>query len=160
MLQILLQKAMQEHKPPLSSHKAADLIGVSHSTILRALRGDTVDVDTIIKIANWLNVRPSELLNSMSDASTLSEQIAVILSHSPALEEELKEAVRRVKNGSLDPEILRDITSYALYKIGSSGDINVRGTKVKGSVTGQGANTDAMAGRVRGAGNRSGKRKA
>jgi transcriptional regulator with XRE-family HTH domain len=99
----------------LSSHAAAEQIGVSHSTILRALKGDKVDVDTIIKIANWLNVRPSELLNSMSDTS-LADEVAVLLSHSPELEEEMKEAVARVKAGQLDAAILRDVLAYARYK--------------------------------------------
>ena len=113
MLQTMLQQAMTAKN--LSSHAAAEQIGVSHSTILRALKGDKVDVDTIIKIANWLNVRPSELLNSMSDTS-LADEVAVLLSHSPELEEEMKEAVARVKAGQLDAAILRDVLAYARYK--------------------------------------------
>src|SRR5262245_38088524 len=124
MLQIVLQRAMQEKQ--LSSHKAAEAIGVSHTTILRALRGDAVDVDTIIKIANFLNVRPSELLNSMATDATLPDQLAALLSHSRELEDELRDAVDRVKGGRLDPAILRDIVSYALYKLNSSGANNVR----------------------------------
>ena len=116
MLQTILQKAMNDRG--LSSHTAAEEIGTSHTTILRALRGERVDVDTVVKIANWLHVRPSELLNSMSDApNTLSDQIAVLLSHSPELEKELREAAERVKGGQLDPAVLRDIVSYALYKL-------------------------------------------
>lgn len=118
MLQTILQREMSSRS--LSSHGAAEEIGVSHTTILRALRGERVDVDTIIKIANWLHVRPSELLNSMSDTS-LADEIAVLLSHSPALEAELKDAAERVKAGVLDPAVLRDIVSYALYKLRSTG---------------------------------------
>ena len=111
----------------LSSHAAADEIGTSHTTILRALRGDRVDVDTLVKIANWLHVRPSELLNSMSDApNTLADQIAVLLSHSPELESELRDAAERVKGGELDPAVLRDIVSYALYKLNSGVPDNVK----------------------------------
>ena len=123
MLQIILQKAMQEKG--LSSHKAAEAIGVSHTTILRALRGETVDVDTIIKIANFLKVRPSELLNSMSTETALPDQLAVLLSHSREFESELREAVERVQSGQLDPAVLRDIVSYALYKLKQSGENNV-----------------------------------
>ena len=123
MLQIVLEKAMKEQG--LSSHKAAEAIGVSHTTILRALRGETVDVDTIIKIANFLKVRPSELLNSMSTDTALTDQLAVLLSHSPEFEEELRDAVERVKGGALDSAVLRDIVSYALYKLKQSGDSNV-----------------------------------
>lgn len=137
MLQIVLQKAMQEKG--LSSHKAAELIGTSHTTILRALRGETVDVDTIIKIANWLKIRPSELLNSMSDEATLPEQLSVLLSHSRELEDELKDAVERVQAGALDPAVLRDIVSYALYKLKPSGDTNVINKRAKQRKRGDGA---------------------
>lgn len=122
MLQTVLQKAMNDRG--LSSHTAAEEIGCSHTTILRALRGERVDVDTIIKIANWLKIRPSELLNSMADTS-LADQIAVLLSHSRELEAELKDAVERVEAGVLDPAVLRDIVSYALYKLNTAGADNV-----------------------------------
>lgn len=122
MLQTLLQREMAARN--LSSHTAAEEIGTSHTTILRALRGDRVDVDTIIKIANWLKIRPSELLNSMSDTS-LADQIAVLLSHSSDLEKELKDAAERVQSGALDPAVLKDIVSYALYKLNGAGEINV-----------------------------------
>lgn len=116
MLQTILQQKMASAN--MSSHTAAEKIGVSHTTILRALRGEKVDVDTVIKIANWLGVRPSELLNSMADTS-LADQVAVLLSHSQELEAELKDAVARVKAGQLEPAVLRDIVSYALYKLNS-----------------------------------------
>src|SRR5687768_10090744 len=64
MLQILLENAMREKR--LSAREAAEEIKVSHTTILRALKGEAVDVETIIKFANFLNIRPSELLNSMA----------------------------------------------------------------------------------------------
>src|SRR5512138_3784961 len=102
MLQTILHKAMADRN--MSSHTAAEEMGTSHTTILRALRGDRVDVDTIIKIANWLKIRPSELLNSMDESEvSLADQIAVLLSHSRELEDELKDAVERVRAGALDP---------------------------------------------------------
>jgi transcriptional regulator with XRE-family HTH domain len=113
MLATILKKTMQEKD--LSSHTAADAIGVSHTTILRALRGDKIDVDTIVKIANYLNVRPSELLNSMSDTS-LADQIAVLLTHSPELENQFKKVVGLIQAGETDEAALRDVVSYALYK--------------------------------------------
>ena len=115
MLTIVLQRAMRDQG--LSSHKVAQEIGVSHTTILRALHGEAIDVNTIIKIANFLKVRPSELLNSMSTNATLPDQLAVLLSHSRELESELKDAVKRVQAGELDPAVVSDIVSYALYKL-------------------------------------------
>ena len=128
MLQTILQKAMNDRG--LSSHTAAEEIGTSHTTILRALRGDRVDVDTIVKIADWLKIRPSELLNSMGDTS-FADQIAVLLSHSRELEDELKDAVERVQAGALEPAVIRDIVSYALYKLNSSGETSNAATTSK-----------------------------
>jgi transcriptional regulator with XRE-family HTH domain len=125
MLSTLLQQEMQARG--LSSHSAAAEIGTTHTTILRALKGERIDIDTLIKIANWLHVRPSELLNSMVDGEelTTSTQLAAILSRSPELEAELKDALERVKAGALDPSVIRDIISFAAYKISTSGDHNV-----------------------------------
>lgn len=116
MLPSLLQNRMTQKN--VSSHTVADEIGVSHTTVLRAMRGERIDVDTLIKLANWLGVRPSELLNSMSDTS-LADDIATLLTHSPELETTLKDAVERVKAGQLDPAVLKDIVSYAMYKLNS-----------------------------------------
>ena len=125
MLSTLLQQEMDARG--LSSHSAAAQIGTSHTTILRALKGERIDVDTLIKIANWLHVRPSELINSMVDGEELSTstQLAAILSRSPELEAELKDALERVKAGVLEPSVIRDIISFAAYKISTSGEYNV-----------------------------------
>jgi transcriptional regulator with XRE-family HTH domain len=134
MLQTILQQEMKRRN--VSSHGVAEAIGTSHTTVLRAMRGERVDVDTIIKLANWMNIRPSELLNSMSDTST-ADQLAVLLSYSPELEAELKDATERVKAGVLDPAVVRDIVSYALYKLNTSGDHNVTAAS-KGARTREG----------------------
>jgi transcriptional regulator with XRE-family HTH domain len=130
MLKIVLRKVM--HEKGLSSHKAAEAIGVSHTTILRALRGEAVDVDTIIKIANYLHIRPSELLNSMSTETSLPDKLAALLSHSRELESELQQAVERVEAGELDPGVVRDIVNYAFYKLNSSGARNVSNETERG----------------------------
>jgi transcriptional regulator with XRE-family HTH domain len=125
MLQTLLQNQMRARN--LSSHGVAEEIGCSHTTVLRALKGERIDIDTLIKIANWLHVRPSELLNSMDETDTsLSDAIAVLLSHSPELEAELKDAAERVRAGVLDPAVLNDIVSYALYKLRSGDNSAIR----------------------------------
>jgi DNA-binding Xre family transcriptional regulator len=130
MLEIILQKFMRDRG--LSSHKVADAIGVSHTTVLRALRGEAVDLDTIIKLANFMDVRPSDLLNSMSTTdATLPDRLAALLSHSPELEAELKDAVERTQAGELDPAVIRDIISYAVYKLNQAGAANAATTNPK-----------------------------
>jgi transcriptional regulator with XRE-family HTH domain len=119
MLDIMLKQAMRERG--LSSHKAAAEIGVAHATVLRVLKGEAVDINTLIKFANFLKVRPSELLNSMNTDATLPDQLAALLSHSPELEATLKDAMERVRAGELKPATIADIVSYALYKLNQPG---------------------------------------
>ena len=49
----MLSKLLKEkcQKLELSSRQAAEEVGVSHATILRALRGDVMDLDTLIKMS-------------------------------------------------------------------------------------------------------------
>ncbi len=133
MLSRLLQQEMNARG--LSSHSAAAEIGTSHTTILRAMKGERIDVDTLIKIANWLHVPPSELLNAMVDGTELSTaaELAALLSRSPDLEAELKDAMERVKAGQLDPSVIRDIISFAAYKISTSGDYSNVAARSKGA---------------------------
>ena len=128
MLDIILRNEMS--KRGLSSHTAAVEIGVSHTTILRALRGDSVDVDTIVKIANFLGVRPSEILNSTQDTA-LADQIAVLLSHSPQLETQLREAVQKVRDGKMDAATLADVVAYAAFKFHTTGETSNATVRVR-----------------------------
>jgi transcriptional regulator with XRE-family HTH domain len=120
MLKQILEKELKERK--LSSRGAADAIGVSHTTILRALRGDVVDLETVLLISDWLHVRPSTLLNSMNSTATLSDQIAAIVERNPRLNQVFSDATIAVKAGEADPAIIEDIIAYALFKLNLQGE--------------------------------------
>ena len=93
-------------------------VGVSHTTILRALKGDDVDVRTIIQLSEWLGVKPSTLLNSMASTRTgLADQIEVLLSGNPLLEKEFGVAIDAVAKGQVAPVVIADIAAYAAYRI-------------------------------------------
>ncbi len=122
MLQTLLKD--EARKRGWSSRKMAEEIGVSHTTIIRAMRGDLVDLDTLIAIADWAGVRPSDLLNSFSKKSgDLSTTIAILIERIPALKAPLEAAAEAVKNGTADPSIVEDIVTYATYKLEKSGAV-------------------------------------
>ncbi len=129
MLQTLLKD--EARKRGWSSRKLAEEIGVSHTTILRAMRGELVDLDTLIAIADWAGVRPSDLLNSLSKkGADLSATLAVILERVPALQKPLSDAMKAVQEGTVDPQIVEDIVTYAVYKLEKSG-VPARGAKRK-----------------------------
>ena len=120
MLKQILEKEMKERN--LSSRGAADAIGVSHTTILRALRGDVVDLDTVLKVSDWLHIRPATLINSMNNEAPLSDRIAAIVERNPRLSQVLTDATQAIEDGRADPAIMEDIVAYALYKLNLQGD--------------------------------------
>lgn len=116
MLDILINKVMLEGK--LSTRDVAKSTGVSHTTIIRALRGEAVDVATVFKLSKWLAVKPHTLLNSMADMDdNLPDQIAVLLEGNQVLSKEFEKAITAIRKGNVDPSIIEDIASYASYKI-------------------------------------------
>jgi transcriptional regulator with XRE-family HTH domain len=137
MLVAMLDKEIK--KRGLSVREAAKQIGVSHTTIFRVLAGTPIDVDTLVAIANWLNVRPSALLNSMSEATPLPELITALVERNPKLEQVLRNATNAIKNGQADPAIIEDIVAYAFYKLNIADE---------GQYAEQKRNKTAKAGRV------------
>lgn len=116
---MLKEKLKQEMKSRgLGLSKMAKEIGVSHTTVLRTLRGDYVDMGTILKYSNWLGVEPATLLNSIPDTkSALPHKIAIMLGKYPLLEKEFTKAVDGIVLGKIDAGIIEDICAYAAYKI-------------------------------------------
>ncbi len=111
----LSQKMMENG---LSPRQVGQKVGVSHTTILRAAKGDDVDVRTIIQLSKWLGVKPATLLNSMASTETgLADQIEVLLSGNPLLAQELGLAIEAVAKGQIAPVIIADIAAYAAYRI-------------------------------------------
>jgi transcriptional regulator with XRE-family HTH domain len=118
MLQKLLESAMKENN--LSAREVGGMLGVSHTTVIRAMRGEQIDLDTLIKIADWLKIRPSALLDSMGDAE-VDSKITVLVEAYPELQRVLEEAAVAIEKGQADPSIIKDIVAYAEYRIQSSG---------------------------------------
>jgi transcriptional regulator with XRE-family HTH domain len=116
MLAVKLSQVMEEKG--LSPRQVAKEVGVSHTTILRAVRGDIVDVKTIIQLSEWLAIKPATLLNSMVTTDMgLPDQIAVLLAGYPLLEKEFAAAIEAVVSGKVAPVIIADIAAYAAYRI-------------------------------------------
>jgi len=116
---MLKNKLLQKIKANgMSTRQAAESIGVSHTTIIRALRGEAVDVATILKISEWLEVKPSTLINSMSPTkSGLPEQIMLMLAGSPILAKEFEKAINSIVEGTVDETVIADIAAYASYRV-------------------------------------------
>ena len=135
MLSEFLKKEMQARD--LSVRQAAKEIGVSHSTIFRVLRGDPFDVQTLVQISNWLNVRPSTLLDNIGKSNTIN-QIALLVESNPGITGILDEALEAVSKQQADPAIVQDIIAYAMYKLSLQKGLHAPIDQVRAEITGKG----------------------
>lgn len=101
-----------------SIRKISEEIGVTHTTMVRALKGEQVTLDTILKIAAWMKVAPSVLIDAEGKGEdALVRQVALILKAEPQLGKVLQEALERVAEGRMSPEVFRDLAAYAAYRL-------------------------------------------
>jgi transcriptional regulator with XRE-family HTH domain len=115
LLSVLLEGERRKHG--LSERQLAVEIDVAHTTVGRVLRGETVDLQTLTKIANWLGIKPSSLLDAEGiGADALAAELAALIETEPRLAEVFKEALSRVRKGNLDPGVVRDLIAYAAYR--------------------------------------------
>lgn len=112
----LLQERMDQEK--LSVRKAAKLIGgVSHSTVARVLNGETFEVDTLIRISNFLQIPVAELLGLEKGPSELIRKLRKLVSFNPELGEVLKEIEDGIIIDEIDMEILTEIAAFAAFRL-------------------------------------------
>lgn len=116
---MLLQKMLKEKmkQEELSLRGAAKLIGVSHTTINRVLKGDRhdLDLDTLLKFSRFLGVPLSKLLGE--NEGTIYARIAQVVALEPALQSVFTKAYELLVTGELDLDDLREIASFAEYKL-------------------------------------------
>ena len=112
-------------KDRLSFRKAGDQVGVSHTTIQRVADGEQMDLPTTQKIADWLRIPLSTLLDLDSKTDDqLAKQIAAVLYREPQLATVFGEAMKRVLTGEMQPDTFRALAQYAAFQITTQGDVN------------------------------------
>jgi transcriptional regulator with XRE-family HTH domain len=119
MLQKVLQGVMDERN--LSARDVGKLLGVSHTTVLRAMKGEQVDLSTLLEIAKWLKIRPSVLLDNLDSEVDIDTKIDLLTDAYPELRTVLEKAAQAVEDGQADPTIIKDIVAYAEYRIQTAG---------------------------------------
>jgi len=115
MLQRVLADRIRERG--LSKRAAAREIGVAHTTLIRILEGANADMDTIMKISDWLKIPMSTLINA--EQSDLASKIAVLIDKNPELGDVFVKAITEVIEGNISTDIIEDIASYTIFKINS-----------------------------------------
>jgi transcriptional regulator with XRE-family HTH domain len=103
----------------LSLRKAAEQIGVSHSTLSRVLGGESFDVPTLEGISEWLGVDPGVLLGAKPGSrQELSIRIEQMLKANPDLSAVFEEALKRLDAGEVSSQAISELIAYAGYRLG------------------------------------------
>jgi transcriptional regulator with XRE-family HTH domain len=113
MLSTLLDNEMKEKR--LSSRDVARMTGLSHTTILRFLKGDQPDLKSAMAICNALGIDPNMALGLGND--DLAATIAAIIEKHPALGKMFQSLIENFKSGKLSEEEVTEVLSYAAYRL-------------------------------------------
>jgi transcriptional regulator with XRE-family HTH domain len=111
----------------VSIRQAARDMDVSHSTLVRVMETGDCSLDTAQRIAKWLGVPVSQLLDIESDPSPLAAQMALLIEQEPELAKVFSVAMDRVLQGDMSPEGFRELAAYAAFRFG----INIPQNEVK-----------------------------
>jgi transcriptional regulator with XRE-family HTH domain len=109
----------------MSLRQAGREIGIAHTTLKRILDGEPYDVATAQKIADWLGVPLSTLLDTggtSEDKATLAAKIAAVIETEPRLARVFGDAMDRVLKGEVSNEAFRDLAAYAAFKFQLTGE--------------------------------------
>ena len=102
----------------LSLREAAREIGLnSHGTLVNALAGKSVDIDTAYLICKWLNVPLSAAVDTATEDEKTIAAIAIVLNSAPELKKLFVRAADEVSKGNLPIEDFKEIVNFASWQI-------------------------------------------
>ena len=117
MLRVLLEGELNRRH--LSVRAAAEQVGVAHTTLHRVINDEPIDLDTMVKLCNWLGVRPSTILDAQSDSSDVSipSIVASLIETDSRLATIFSDLADDLKEGTVDPDDVKDVAYYIAYRL-------------------------------------------
>lgn len=118
MLGDLVEERLKERN--LSVRKAAERIGIAHTTLTRVIEGHDVDLSTLVSVCRWLGVNPADVLHAegqLDPRSELASSIAVLVQASPSLTPVFEEILHKFQDGSISSDTVDDLVRYAAYRL-------------------------------------------
>ena len=99
-------------KDRMSARRASREAGVAHTTIMRILDGKEVSVDTLEKVCEFLEINPGDVIGP----GGISE-ISSILSQEPELEAVFTLALKKLHDGEISQDTIREIIRYTSWRL-------------------------------------------
>lgn len=114
MIQQILQDEIKSRN--ISAREVARQSGVAHTTIMRILEGKNVDLDTLNKISDWLNVDVSYLVD-LNNKDNVASRIAAVLDKNSQLKVVFLDLIEKLNSQEIDSRDLEDIMVYIAFRL-------------------------------------------
>jgi DNA-binding Xre family transcriptional regulator len=114
--QMVEQKLLAEG---ITIGEVAIKVGLSRATYYRFLKGDNLDMDTVIRLCKWLEVSPATILNIEApdnEVATLST-IAAIVNLDPRIAALFVGLANDFREGKVNINVAQDILAYSAFKL-------------------------------------------
>lgn len=101
----------------MSVRSAGQKIGVSHSTVARIVHGEAVDVDTLVKVCDFLNIPVESVLDVREEPEESLRDLNLVISTEPELSQVFHKIAQGIINDEIDKTILAEIAAFANYRL-------------------------------------------
>ncbi len=111
----ILRTAMSEKQ--VSAREVARQTGVAHTTIIRILQDENVDLDTIKKVCGWLQIDPMYVVNldSGQEEKQWLWKLGMMVESYPNLHLAMRRAFRNVDINHVNPRIINEICEFIAF---------------------------------------------
>ena len=116
MLAQMISERMREKE--LSLRGAATQIGIAHTTLKRAVDGQSLDLDTVRLISDWLGVPVSDVVDLHDETvDEFPRRFAVFVAQYPELKEVMDDALKAYSHGDIEASVVKDIANYIAFRL-------------------------------------------
>ena len=116
-MNLVLRSELERRR--ISAREAARQSGLSHTTIVRALKGDNVDLETIRLICAWLEVDPTTMVDFGHDQGNDEwlGKLTTLISSNPQLRENMLNVFCKVEMDAINPRIIDEICAFIMFSM-------------------------------------------
>jgi DNA-binding Xre family transcriptional regulator len=116
MLSIILKSEINERN--ISVREASRQINIAHTTLIRIIEGEVVDLKTIKKVSEWLGINVSDVLKSdTSNEKGIGETLAMFLDRNPKLRDAFIGSISKLQTGEIKKNVIEDILAYIAFRL-------------------------------------------